>query len=164
MYYDKFVSPFGLLHLGATSRGLFHASLTVPTKTGAQTDEEIARYHLTQCKEQLHDYFAGTRSIFSVQLAPFGTVFQQRVWRALQKISYGECATYGDIAKRIDNPLAYQAVGMACRTNPILLLIPCHRVVGKKGALTGFQFGISMKKNLLEHEQKYQEAQSGEKK
>ncbi|MGL5334564.1 MAG: methylated-DNA--[protein]-cysteine S-methyltransferase, partial [Enterovibrio sp.] len=86
------------------------------------------------------------------------------VWQALQKITYGECTTYGEIAKRVDNPLAYQAVGMACGANPILLFIPCHRVIGKKGALTGFQFGISMKKNLLDHEQKYREIQMNEKK
>ncbi|MGL5290928.1 MAG: methylated-DNA--[protein]-cysteine S-methyltransferase, partial [Vibrionaceae bacterium] len=153
MYYDKFISPFGLLHLGASGSGLFHASLAAPnktsSKTSAKTDEEMARYHLTQCKEQLDDYFAGTIATFNVQLAQFGTLFQQRVWQALQKIAYGESASYGDIAKQIDNPFAYQAVGMACRANPILFLIPCHRVIGKKGALTGFQFGILMKQNLL---------------
>ncbi len=98
---------------------------------------------------QLKEYFAGTRKSFRVPLEMAGTAFQKAVWDALLKIPYGKTASYGDIAKAIGKPMASRAVGGACHMNPIPLLVPCHRVVGSDGSLTGFGGGLSVKEFLL---------------
>lgn len=104
---------------------------------------------LDEAKRQLTEYAAGTRTSFSLPLAPTGTAFQQTVWAVLREIPYGETRTYGEIAAAIGKPKGAQAVGMACRNNPILLMIPCHRVMGATGALTGFAAGTELKAQLL---------------
>lgn len=102
--------------------------------------------------EQLKAYFAGKLTDFDVPLAPDGTPFQQSVWRALLSIPYGQTTTYGAIAKQIDKPAAIRAVGAANGANPIPILIPCHRVIGSNGKLTGFGGGLPTKELLLKLE------------
>lgn len=105
-------------------------------------------------KNEIEGYFAGKVHEFSFQVSIEGTPFQQRVWEELMRIPFGSTATYGEIAGRIGAPKAARAVGMACNRNPLLLVVPCHRVVGTGGKLTGFAVGIEKKKFLLELEKK----------
>lgn len=107
---------------------------------------------LAVCVQQLDEYFQGTRTTFSVDLAPRGTDFQQRVWRALLTIPYGQTTTYQQMAAALANPHGSQAVGRANGANPIAILIPCHRVIGRKGQLTGYAGGLWRKEWLLRHE------------
>ena len=102
-----------------------------------------------ELKIQLEEYFSGKRKSFSVPLKPKGTAFQEKVWKELLKIPCGEVNTYGEIAKALGNSKGARAVGLACNKNPIIILIPCHRVVGKNGNLTGYACGLDMKKYLL---------------
>lgn len=104
---------------------------------------------LRQAVGELREYFAGVRRDFTLPLAPAGTVFQQQVWAALSEIPYGETRTYGWIAARIGRPKACRAVGMANNRNPIAIVVPCHRVVGSSGALTGYAAGLPVKEALL---------------
>ena len=101
---------------------------------------------------QLDEYFSGTRRSFELPLRLCGTPFQQRVWSALCEIPYGETRSYRDIAEAVGSPRAYRAVGMANNRNPILILVPCHRVIGADGALVGYGGGLDMKRALLELE------------
>ena len=102
---------------------------------------------------QITEYFDGKRKHFNLPLAPAGTDFQIAVWKALQNIPYGETSSYGEIAAMIGNPKASRAVGMANNRNPIVIIIPCHRVIGSNGSLTGFGGGLELKRQLLELEQ-----------
>lgn len=103
-------------------------------------------------RDQLDQYFAGERSVFELALAPGGTAFQGRVWRELQRIPYGQAISYSELARRVGRPSAPRAVGAANARNPISIVIPCHRVVGSGGALTGYAGGIERKRRLLELE------------
>jgi methylated-DNA-[protein]-cysteine S-methyltransferase len=102
--------------------------------------------------EQLDAYFAGDRTVFDVRLHFDGTEFQQRVWRALLGIPFGETRTYGALAAQIGSPDAARAVGLANGHNPIGIIVPCHRVIGADGSLTGYGGGIDRKRHLLDHE------------
>lgn len=102
--------------------------------------------------EQLGAYFAGELTTFDLPLAPLGSAFQQRVWAALQEIPFGETESYGDLAERIGSPGAARAVGLANGKNPIGIVIPCHRVVGSNGSLTGYGGGLDRKRQLLDLE------------
>lgn len=104
---------------------------------------------LDAAEAQLREYFAGTRRTFDLPLAPRGTAFQQRVWAALRAIPYGETRTYGELAAAIGSPSASRAVGMANHHNPIPIVIPCHRVIGANGTLTGYAGGLEIKRKLL---------------
>ena len=138
-------SPVGPLLL--TSDGTFLTGLTFGEGTQKQQggDDEV----ISLCKRQLDEYFAGWRREFSVPLLASGTRFRQRVWNALQDIPYGETITYQTLAKRIGQPKACRAVGGANHHNPISILIPCHRVVGSNGQLTGYGGGLPIKDFLL---------------
>jgi methylated-DNA-[protein]-cysteine S-methyltransferase len=103
--------------------------------------------------EQIGEYFGGDRKEFSLPLDPAGTDFQRRVWLALADIPYGATESYGELADRIGNPKACRAVGLANGRNPIPLILPCHRVIGANGSLTGYGGGLPLKKRLLDHEQ-----------
>lgn len=103
-------------------------------------------------RQQVLAYFAGERREFELPLAPCGTDFQQRVWALLRAIPYGETRTYGSLAAQLGKPGAARAVGRANATNPICVIVPCHRVIGTDGSLTGFAFGEKTKRRLLEHE------------
>jgi methylated-DNA-[protein]-cysteine S-methyltransferase len=124
-------------------RRLRSGDLVAGKKTGGAVRDEILAY----C--------AGKRREFSVPIAPIGTTFQNQVWSALQKIPFGETRTYGQLAAELGNPAASRAVGRANATNPICLLVPCHRVIGADGSLTGFAFGETIKRQLLDHEKAF---------
>lgn len=115
---------------------------------GVETPDAVTE----KAKTELEEYFAGVRKSFSVPIKPAGTDFQKKVWAALRDIPYGETASYGEIAKRIGNPKACRAVGMANNRNPIAIIIPCHRVIGAGGALTGYAGGLDKKEFLLKLE------------
>lgn len=108
---------------------------------------------LRQTADQLDEYFQGSRRVFDVPLSPQGTEFERTVWKALQAIPYGETRSYGDIARRIGRPSACRAVGQANNRNPVGIIIPCHRVIGADGKLTGYASGLTIKQYLLELEQ-----------
>ena len=112
---------------------------------------------LLQAQRELEEYFAGRRISFSVPLSMHGTPFQLRVWRALTEIPYGETLSYGELARRIGNPKACRAVGMANHVNPLPVFVPCHRVVGANGGLTGYAGGLDIKRLLLELEREHAE-------
>lgn len=107
---------------------------------------------LRQAREQLEAYFAGDMTTFDVPLGPTGTPFQMQVWNALRGIPFGETISYGELARRLGDPKAMRAVGAANGKNPIPIIVPCHRVIGADGSLTGFGGGIDRKRWLLTHE------------
>lgn len=117
--------------------------------SGVQNPSEITE----KCTNELNEYFAGKRKNFTLDVIMYGTDFQQKAWRALSEIPYGATQSYGDIAKKIGNPKAARAVGMANNKNPVPIIVPCHRVIGANGALVGFGGGLQVKKILLETEQ-----------
>ena len=107
---------------------------------------------LERAQGQILEYFNGQRQVFDLPLSPVGTQFQQKVWKALLDIPYGETESYGELAARIGCPGGARAVGLANRNNSLPILIPCHRVIGAKGTLTGYAGGVELKQKLLEHE------------
>lgn len=108
---------------------------------------------LQEARRQLEEYFAGERTTFDVPLLMQGTPFQRRVWEALRTVPFGETRSYGDIARQTGRPTAVRAVGRANGRNPIAILVPCHRVIGADGSLTGFGGGLPRKQWLLQHEE-----------
>jgi methylated-DNA-[protein]-cysteine S-methyltransferase len=164
-------SPLGDLVLTATETGL--TGVYFPTSrhhlaVGSPSPEEPAprearegvrsnlagetRGLLDRVEAQLNEYFAGKRTAFDLPLEPSGTDFQLGVWELLRRIPYGVTTSYGELARRLGDPKATRAVGAANGANPIPIIVPCHRVVGSKGELTGFGGGIERKRWLLEHE------------
>ncbi|MDD2693593.1 MAG: methylated-DNA--[protein]-cysteine S-methyltransferase [Candidatus Gracilibacteria bacterium] len=124
-------------------------------KSFSSTIQEGENLILTQTKKELSEYFAGIRKTFSIPLEFYGTDFQEKSWQALRMIPYGETRNYLEQATMIGNPKAVRAIGGANHRNPIIIIIPCHRVIGKNKSLTGYAGGIERKKWLLEHERKY---------
>ena len=104
---------------------------------------------ITETVAQLEEYFQQKRRVFSLPLDPCGTVFQKKVWQALQEIPYGETMSYGQIARMVDSPKAFRAVGMANHCNPIVIIVPCHRVIGADGSMVGYGAGLEKKEFLL---------------
>ena len=115
--------------------------------------QDIETPLLKEAATQLQEYFSGRRQIFNLPLSPRGTPFQQKVWQALQTIPYGQTRSYQDIAIQINEPKACRAVGQANHYNPLAIVIPCHRVIGKSGRLTGYAGGLNIKTRLLQLEQ-----------
>lgn len=147
--YDSPGGPLTLTSDGAALTGIFFEKgrhFTPPKAT------DSADKVLDATRKQLDSYFAGKRMNFDVPLAPRGTAFQTRVWSALTKIAYGETKSYGAIANAIGSPKAVRAVGAANGRNPIPIIIPCHRVIGANGSLTGFGGGMAWKELLLDLE------------
>lgn len=143
-------SPIGPLAVTATATGIVAVRYVIAK--GAPSSRPPAC--LSQALSQLEDYFAGTRRTFSLPLLPQGTVFQATVWAALIHIPFGQTASYREIAARIGRPRAVRAVGDANGRNSLNILIPCHRVVGADGSLTGYGGGLWRKQWLLDHERK----------
>jgi methylated-DNA-[protein]-cysteine S-methyltransferase len=145
-------SPVGTLTLVATDRGLA-AILWVddpPGRVPLKVEAEDKNHPvLVETERQLREYFAGQRKNFTVKLDLSGTPFQQKVWKALLDIPFGETRTYSQIARQIGHPGAARAVGAASGRNPVSIVAPCHRVVGSTGALTGFAGGLDAKARLL---------------
>ncbi|WP_300457806.1 methylated-DNA--[protein]-cysteine S-methyltransferase [Desulfobacula sp.] len=152
MKYCYFESPLGKLLLAGNNR---LESLHFPSGKTRVEPQKGWQYDPESFKEvlvQLDDYFKGDRTTFDLEMTIQGTAFQKKVWQELVKIPYGKTISYGELARRIGNPNASRAVGMANGKNPISIIIPCHRVIGKNGSLTGFGGGIDVKKKLLELE------------
>jgi methylated-DNA-[protein]-cysteine S-methyltransferase len=110
---------------------------------------------IAEVRRQVSEYCAGKRKVFDLERAAQGSAFQHRVWEALMDIPFGETASYGEIARAVGEPNAARAVGAANAVNPIALIVPCHRVIGADGSLTGYGGGLRMKKALLEHEARF---------
>jgi methylated-DNA-[protein]-cysteine S-methyltransferase len=152
--YTYFESPIGRLLL--TSDGTALTGLYMePSRKAQSTDgwaEDVTVTPLSATVRQLTEYFDGIRREFDLPLRMQGTTFQTRVWRELTEIPYGQTWSYGQLAQRIDKPSASRAVGLANGRNPISILVPCHRVIGADGSLTGYGGGIERKRWLLAHE------------
>lgn len=148
--YTYLETPVGVLLLEANEDGLREIAFSkagrrLPPQSDWQEDATVFRETI----RQLRAYFAGELEEFEIRLAPEGTSFQRRVWTELLNIPYGETASYGELARRIGNPKACRAVGLANGSNPIPIIIPCHRVIGSNGKLTGYGGGLPVKEKLL---------------
>ena len=154
LFYD---SPIGPMTLVQEGEALARLDFDVPSQP-----EEATPLLLEACR-QLREYFAGERKEFALPLAPAGTEFQKKVWAALRDIPWGETRSNGDIARAIGNPTACRAVGMANGRNPLPVFIPCHRVIGTNGSITGYSGGLEKKRFLLRLEgiSQWKETRSG---
>lgn len=152
-YYATVKSPIGELFIAGDgeSLGILYMN-DAKDYSHAYAGRTLDKQALKPVAEQLDSYFAGERQEFDLNLGARGTAFQLRVWKALVEIPYGQTRTYGEIAKAIGQPQAARAVGSANNRNPIAVIVPCHRVIGASGALTGYAGGLSRKKLLLELE------------
>ena len=149
-YYNIAIGRIGIAENGEAVTNVYYEKEAVPK------DIEIKETKLIKkAAEELHEYFDGKRKYFDIPLAPCGTEFQISVWNELRKIPYGETRSYKDIAEAIKNPKACRAVGMANNKNPIMLFIPCHRVIGSNGKLVGFAAGLDVKQKLLNMEKEH---------
>jgi O-6-methylguanine DNA methyltransferase len=163
LFYIKMNTQIGPLLLTSSDKGLVHIAL--PHQSGRDRLKEI-KHAFPDCTlmedggknreavRQIEEYFRGVRTTFSLDLDLRGTDFQKKVWKALMKVPYGWTRSYGQIARDIGHPRAFRAVGGACHKNPIPLVIPCHRIIGSDGSMTGFGGGISLKEKLLDLEKK----------
>ncbi len=142
-------TPIGQLKITANDKAVTSVHFV---KKGEKVKSEKPNTVTHQCKKQLKEYFAGRRKKFELPLELEGTEFQKKVWKALMKIPYGETVSYGEIAKKIKNKKAVRAVGRANNKNKIAIVIPCHRVIGADGSLTGYAGGLEIKQWLLTHE------------
>ncbi len=148
-YYE---SEIGLIEVISTATAIKSLYFIEPEeKDDAATSEELP-HALNDCMAQLDEYFKGGRRQFSLPLAPEGTTFQQTVWHQLSHIPFGETVSYLDIARAVNNDKAVRAVGAANGQNPISIILPCHRVIGSNGKLTGYGGGLWRKEWLLNHE------------
>lgn len=146
-------TPIGSLVLAASAAGLTHVLFAKgPRAADPDPAWELEPARLAAVATQLDEYFAGRRRAFDLQLAPHGTEFQLRVWNALALIPYGETVSYGELARRLGVPNGSRAVGLANGANPLPIVLPCHRVIGSDGSLTGFGGGLETKRRLLELE------------
>ena len=170
MYKAYYQSPIGLLEIKATKKGITVVGFV---ESKSPTDENEISFefsdindaekmlenpmpvYLKNCLMQLKAYFEGNRKTFDFALAPEGTAFQTKVWAALLDVPFGKTASYKDIAKSLGDLKAVRAVGFANGKNPIAIVIPCHRIIGSNGTLTGYAGGLWRKKWLLQHEEKY---------
>lgn len=142
-------SPIGWIKIVGSSEGLESVSINLPKEESRELAAEIPPV-LQDCVQQLKEYFAEERTEFDLKLDwSKATNFEKQVWGALLTIPYGKTASYSDIANKIENPKAVRAVGKANGNNPIPIIVPCHRIIGKNGSMTGFASGIEMKERLL---------------
>lgn len=148
MFVFTYAFPVGNLTIGEKNGALRY--ITAGTVSGIQIRKETEL--IRETKRQLDEYFKGDRTAFDLPLDMEGTPFQVKVWHALQAIPYGETRTYKEIAEVIGNPKAVRAVGMANHVNPFIIVVPCHRVIGTNGKLTGYAAGLDKKLFLLELE------------
>ena len=146
-YFSYYKSPIGLIEIVGTSH-----SITELNFVENRRQDSISHPNVRRAKQQVAEYFEGTRRKFELRLAMSGTNFQQLVWRRLQKVPYGRTASYQDIARGVGRPKAVRAVGAANGRNPVAIIVPCHRIIGKNGHLVGYGSGIWRKEWLLKHE------------
>ncbi len=145
-FYSFLIGEIGIAEKGGQITDIFFKNLR---------DVEANLYEseaIKEAKRQLEEYFSGKRRKFDFEINLCGTEFQKKVWKELLKIDYGICVSYGDIAERIGNKKAARAVGMANNKNPIVIVIPCHRVIASNGKLTGYAGGLEIKKKLIDLE------------
>jgi methylated-DNA-[protein]-cysteine S-methyltransferase len=152
-YTTTMESPLGPICIAGTDQGLTR----VDFQHGIRPVEALPAWQenpsvLAEAVHQLLEYFQGARQSFSLSLAPIGTAFQHQVWQELQHIPFGSTLTYQELAQRIGKPKGARAVGSANGCNPIAIIIPCHRVVGRDGRLRGYASGLPIKQRLLQHE------------
>ena len=149
--YDQFDTPHGTMLVTATPKGLagvyFKGQKHFPKKREWRRD---ARHPvLRQARRELAEYFAGKRARFDVPLDPQGTVFQRSIWKAISKVGFGKTLTYGELARRAGHAGSARAAGAATGRNPISVIVPCHRIMGSDGSLTGYAGGLNRKRALL---------------
>ena len=156
--FTEMESPIGLLRLRGTKEGITGLFME-NHRHGPESDDQLGWQRddalFEEARRQLTDYFAGVRKTFDLTIdrnALGGTPFQRRIWRELENIPYGVTISYGDLAKRIGNANAVRAVGLANGRNPISIIVPCHRVIGANGTLTGYGGGLERKRWLLDFE------------
>ena len=149
MLYFVYDTPFGKMAIATDGTAITHV---LPEGRLSVDARKVASPLTDKAAAELSEYFDGKRQSFSVPINPHGTEFQKKVWAALTKVSYGKTNTYKDIAVAIGNEKACRAVGMANNKNPIWIIIPCHRIIGAGGSLTGYGGGLDMKKRLLDLE------------
>jgi methylated-DNA-[protein]-cysteine S-methyltransferase len=152
LFYKYFASPVGKLKLVASETGLVAILWEVDNPRRVPLSDPVednSQKILVETERQLNEYFAGKRSVFSIPLDMRGTAFQKDVWQALQEIPFGKTLSYGEIAKQLGRPTASRAVGAANGRNPVSIVVPCHRVIGSTGKLTGFAGGLDTKALLL---------------
>jgi methylated-DNA-[protein]-cysteine S-methyltransferase len=147
LFIDYLESPIGILQVRANATGLTAIGFVEERKTRTKPSQIT-----DNTKQQLKEYFAGDRLVFDLPVSVNGTAFQQHVWQQLSSIAYGQTCSYQDIANRLDNPKAVRAVGNANGKNPLPIIVPCHRVIGANGSLTGYAWGVPRKEYLLKHE------------
>ncbi len=156
LYYTRYESPVGPMLMGVSETALvmMEFSRTELPVSGVylEVEWEQSRAKAEPYIREVEEYFAGTRKEFSLKIDLRGTEFQMKCWRALLAIPFGETRSYADIAREIGSPKAVRAVGSANHDNPIAIVVPCHRVVGTSGKLTGYAGGLDTKKKLLELE------------
>lgn len=151
-YYDFYDSPHGQMLLVASDAGLsgvyFDGQKHFPG-TAKEWKRDARHARLKQAKRELVEYFAGRRQRFEAALSPEGTPFQRAVWKAISTVRFGETITYGELARRAGHPGSARAAGAATGRNPIGIIVPCHRIMGANGALTGYAGGLERKRALL---------------
>ena len=150
LYFDHMDSPVGRLHLLANAEGL--RRICFPRERHPRPEDTLGTHapaRLAFARRQLDEYFAGRRREFDLPLRPVGTAFQLTVWEALRDIPFGTTWSYAELASRIGKPSAMRAVGGANGRNPLPIVVPCHRVIGRDGSLTGFGGGVDIKAKLL---------------
>jgi len=155
LYGDRYDSPLGSLWLVTSDEGLVYLELPHtkhPFRPGVEVRDAPDR--LASLRRQLDAYFRGERFDFGLPISPHGTAFQMDVWTALRDIPYARTASYGELARRIGRPRAVRAVGAANGANPLSIIVPCHRVIGSNGSLTGYGGGLEAKQWLLAHERR----------
>jgi len=161
-------TPIGQMEISGSELGVRTAQLCEGRETSADSgakavSEMLENHPVAACARQIAEYFAGARQEFDLKLDWGGAPdFQRLVWAELIKIPFGRTASYSEIAERVGNPAAVRAVGMANRSNPIAIVVPCHRVIGKSGDLTGYFYGLDTKMLLLRHENPQRFAEQGE--
>lgn len=155
-YYTKIPSPIGEILIVSDGKKITRVSMDkqkYAAEIGADWKEQAGLEVLKDAAAQLKSYFAGSLKAFDLPLSFAGSEFQNKVWRELKKIPFGETISYGELAQRVGSPKASRAVGLANGKNPIAVIVPCHRVIGANGSLTGYGGGLTRKKQLLELEQ-----------
>jgi len=154
MYQKVITSPIGNIYISASDKGLTEVLfMDEDTRHAPDTTGPFTSNHICETTAlQLAEYFAGKRTTFDIPLSPAGTPFQQHVWQQLLMIPFGKTTTYSGIANQMNNPLSVRAVGLANGKNPKAIVIPCHRVIGVDGSLTGYAGGLKRKEALLKIE------------
>lgn len=151
-YYDHFQSPHGRMLLVADDNALASVSFAgqrYAPRVDKDWTRDGAHAPIAKAKRELAEYFAGRRKRFSVKLSPQGTPFQRKVWKAISGVGFGRTIAYAELARRAGRPGSARAAGAATGRNPIGVIVPCHRIVGSNGSLTGYAGGLSKKRALL---------------